>query len=442
MSRNIRSSKTTLSPEEKQLQSTDNGKLLFTRYKSRSCALLIQENRLTAAQFFPDSPSKIGAIYIGKVKNISKNIDACFVEIADREICFLPMKEVKTPFLLNRSYDGRILEGDELPVQVTRDAQKTKQASVTAHISLANEVFAISVGSDQAGFSGKLSKEQKKRLSQWLEEEGILQKGRLAGTPVLGSGSNMPPLPSIGLVVRTQAGSCDKQELLLSFRSLAAEFCTLLQTAAHRTCFSCLKEPPAAWQTVFDQLVYPYEYQEIVTDNRALYEQLTPYLAARLPEKSLRLYEDNDFDLAKLYSLNSKMDTALNARVWLKSGAYLIIEPTEALTVIDVNSGKYEGKRASSEFFYHVNREAAEEIALQLRLRNLSGIIVVDFINMNSTAMEQELLEYLRTLVKRDKQKTLIVDITPLGLVEITRKKESKPLAEQLREGGAKAFQG
>lgn len=428
MSRNITNHNIPLSSEEEQLWNTESGKLIFTRYKSRACALLIQGTRLTAARFLPDCSGKIGAIYIGKIKNISKNIEACFVEIAGHEICFMPMKEARTPVLLNRIYDGRIKEGDELLVQVTRDAQKNKQASLTARVSLANEKFAISVGEERTGYSGKLSKEQKEYLSTLLESEGILEKGKLSLTV------DMPFQPSLGLVVRTNAASGDKQELLQAFKNLAAEFSTLLQTAIHRTCFSCLKEPPVPWQTVFDRLVYPYEYQEIVTDDKLLYSRLLPYIAERLPDKPVRLYQDADFELVKLYSVDSKMDTALNARVWLKSGAYLIIEPTEALTVIDVNSGKYEAKKATSEFFYQINREAAEEIARQLRLRNLSGIIIVDFINMDSPKMEQTLLEYLRGLVKKDKQKTSVVDITPLGLMEITRKKESKPLAEQLKE--------
>ena len=114
-----------------------------------------------------------------------------------------------------------------------------------------------------------------------------------------------------------------------------------------------------------------------------------------------------------------------------------MIEPTEALTVIDVNTGKYEakksaGNKASEETYEKINREAAEEIALQLRLRNLSGMILVDFINMASKEKEDALLDLMRTLVRRDKMKTRVVDITPLGLMEITRKKQNKPLREQV----------
>ena len=139
--------------------------------------------------------------------------------------------------------------------------------------------------------------------------------------------------------------------------------------------------------------------------------------------------------ILKLYALETKLKTATERRVWLKSGGYLIIEPTEALTVIDVNSGKFEAskKKETEEMIWQVNREAAIEVALQLRLRNLSGIIVVDFINMKRTEDQKALLELLTNEVKLDAVLTNIVDITPLGLVEITRKKNYKTLTEQLQ---------
>ena len=137
--------------------------------------------------------------------------------------------------------------------------------------------------------------------------------------------------------------------------------------------------------------------------------------------------------LNKLYSLETKMKEALSERVWLKSGSYLIIQPTEALTVIDVNSGKYESNKRREEYFLTLNQEAAREIALQLRLRNLSGIIVIDFINLTEGTSRQILLQTLKDAVKKDKMPVTVVDITPLGLVEITRKKENMPLLEQYR---------
>ena len=128
------------------------------------------------------------------------------------------------------------------------------------------------------------------------------------------------------------------------------------------------------------------------------------------------------------------MDRACQKRVWLKSGGYLIIEYTEAMVVIDVNTGKYSGKKNKEEAIRLTNREAAEEISRQLRLRNLSGIIIVDFIDMKNQEFKDELMLYLKKLVHQDPIKTTVVDMTQLNLVEITRKKEKKPLWEQLSQ--------
>lgn len=419
MSRSINTRKTTLSEDDLALQSTQKGKLLFTKVRNRLCALLIQKDRLTAARIFPENAGKIGAIYLGKVKNVVKNIDACFVEIAEGEICFLPMKDAKDAFLTNRIPDGRILEGDELLVQIVRDAQKTKQVSVTAQISISNEVFAISLGKPGVGYSGKLSKEKKEELKAYVKQQNLLKELN-------------PFKLSVGMVIRTKAGALAEEEWNKSFREISTDWVSLFENACHRTCFTCLREAPADFEAVLQQLVYPYEYEEIITDNQRLYQKLTEYIARNIPEKKVRLYEDESFPLTRLYALESKISTALEPRVWLKSGGYLVIEPTEALTVIDVNSGKYEAKKSNQEAIYRINCEAAEEIALQLRLRNLSGIIVADFINMESQEHREALLELLRKFVYRDKQRTMVVDMTPLGLVEITRKKEYKPLHEQL----------
>ena len=421
MSRNIQSPNHSFTEADYILQNTQTGKLIFTGLKNMRWAFLIQNDRLTAAQVLPEIPGKIGAIYIGKVKNVVKNIEACFVEIAEEELVFLPLKETPKAVILNRQADGRILQGDELLVQVTRDAQKTKQASVTANISLSNEAFALSFTKPGIGYSNKLSAGEKAELKAFVAEYELLK--------CLQDSTNALEM---GLVIRTQAAKYTKEELAQAFHKLLTEWVELLQYAPYRTCFSCLKEAPADFEAVFDNLVYPYEYSEIITDDSSLYNKLSEYVKAHFKEHiTVRLYEDTGFPLAKLYSLETKLKTALETKVWLKSGGYLVIEPTEALTVIDVNSGKYDAKKTNQDAVWRINKEAAEEVALQLRLRNLSGMIVVDFINMSSKEKQEELLEYLRKLVRKDKQKTVVVDMTALGLVEITRKKEYKTLREQ-----------
>ena len=444
----------TLTESERGLRDTEDGKLIFTEYRGRQCALLLRGGRVLAASFFSKyDPNIIGAVYIGKVKNIAKNIDACFVEIEQGEICFLPFKKAAAPFLTNRIYDGRLLEGDEILVQVEREAQKNKQASVTGNVSLANDYFAITLGSDKVVYSTKLSQKKRELVSDLFSARGIITEGHLnlekmkeyfsvsdetasieaknAIHRMLTCDSTGNLLPSMGVVVRTKAGDFnDPEEVIMYLYRSIEDFLNLLKNASTRTCFSCLIPAPSPWESILQNLADPEEYTEIVTDDPELYRLLS-YCPEQFPGKELRLYKDSVLSLSNLYSLETKMEPALKPKVWLKSGGYLVIEPTEALTVIDVNSGKNETGK-SGEALRRINYEAAEEIALQLRLRNLSGIILVDFINMEDRESGQELLEYLRSLVRGHKVKTYVVDITPLGLVEITRKKQSRPLAEQL----------
>lgn len=429
--------------EELALRQTVRGKLLFTGYHGKSCAFLLKEDKLLAVQVIPDASGKIDSIHIGKVKNVVKNIDACFVEIAEKELCFLPMKEARFPFLLNRDYDGRLLEGDELLVQIVRDAQKTKQACVTSHISLANDAFALSIGSDHVGFSGKLEPEQKAAVRQFLEDEGLMYKGHFtwekytavksaSGTLSAAEKDFFGRLISVGLIVRTQAGGMEPPQLESALQGLMKEFQELLHNSLHRTCFTCIKEAPGACEAVLQDIAGPQEYQELLTDDETLYKELSAAVRSGALTRPVRLYQDSSLPLSRLYSLERRMEEALEKRVWLKSGGYLVIEPTEALTVIDVNSGKYSARKTSVQMACQINEEAALEVARQLRLRNLSGMIVVDFINMASPQQEEALLSLLHKAVKNDRQRVHVVDITPLGLVEITRKKELPTLIEQL----------
>lgn len=442
MSRRItNSSKVQLT--ENQLRSSDpDGKLLLTDFCGQKAALFLSGNRLMAARFYPEGTSKVGAVYIGKVKNYVKNLDAYFVEIGgtgnhEREICFLSHKDSAYPYLLNRRYDGRILEGDEFPVQIIRDAQKTKQASVTTLLSVSDEYLALSIGNPRTGYSNKLSPGEKGFLKKILESRDFSSSAGIAIPPSQFS-TGLP----VGLIVRTKTAQWTEGEeeeaasrIKTQLDRLKQCLYTLYEDALHRTCYSCLKRPAPFWVNAVSSLVRPYEYNEILTDEEVIYQELLDNRDS-LPEHiSCRLYtagEAQQIPLAGLYGLKSKLDTALNRRVWLKSGGYLVIDITEALTVIDVNSGKYEATKGAEESYRSINLEAAVEIALQLRLRNLSGIILVDFINMKTQKDQEELLQVLREYTKRDTQKVNILDITALGLVEITRKKSYSTLAEQL----------
>lgn len=437
MSREISSNHIGYSKEAINETISGDGKLIFTKCREKDCAVLIRQGRLRAIQVLSKENERIGSVYIAKVKKIVPNLNACFVEIAGGEVCFLPFKEASKFFrcsAVSNRKNNSLCQGDELLVQIVREAQKNKQATVTAHISLSNEAAVIGIGSNKIGYSTKLSKEQKNHYKIMLSEQGYVKNGKFKVPDKLAS--EIKPyiadaVSDSGMVVRTLASEVSDEEFLSLTEKLFIQFTELLTTARHRICYSCVKEPKPAFASVIDRLVYDYEYDEIITDDEALYKEISMYASDRLSGRNIRLYNDDMLSLSKLYSIDSKVEEALNSRVWLKSGAYLIIDHTEAMTVIDVNSGKYEGPKAASDTEYNINAEAAKEIALQMRLRNLSGIIIVDFINMNTEKQNDSLMHIMREEVAADKQKTVVVDMTALGLVEITRRKDYKPLSEQ-----------
>ncbi|MBR5317798.1 MAG: ribonuclease E/G, partial [Lachnospiraceae bacterium] len=210
------------------------------------------------------------------------------------------------------------------------------------------------------------------------------------------------------------------------------------------------KEPPAYLKDIVN--LSTTSVDELIVDDRALFEKLcsmygiaeadlwtkgsvsVPIDTVKVSETlNLRYYNDSLLSLSALYSVKSSLENALAEKVWLKSGAYLIIQPTEALTVIDVNTGKNVAKKDMQENFLKINKEAAIEIAHQLRLRNISGIIVVDFMNLTSKEAEEELMSTFRAELKKDPIPTQLIDMTKLGLVEVTRKKVRKSLGEVLK---------
>ncbi|TCL58518.1 ribonuclease G [Kineothrix alysoides] len=393
-------------------------KYVILKRNHQILSLLFHGNRLRFATAEEEEGSVIGNIYVAKVKNISANINAAFVEIAPGFPCFLALSEAKNPILTNRSYDGRILAGDDIVVQINKDAVKTKQPAATCALSLSGKYCVVSLGRPGIAYSSKLSMKVRTRISEALKEEfALLPKG-------------------IGTVIRTNAKDLkDYSPLLEEWKELTAQLKELAEVSVHRTGYSLLYKKPSDYLIRLRD-TYAGQYEEIVTDDEGIYEEIAEY--SRLHPAfcicEARLYKDALLPLHKLYSVDARLKEALDKKVWLKSGGYLIIEPTEALTVIDVNTGKVSTKKDDEETFFRMNMEAAEEIALQLTLRNISGIIVIDFINMRKQEHSDKLMAHFGDLLKRDPVKTNLVDMTVLGLVEVTRMKINRPLKEQISQ--------
>lgn len=369
--------------------------------------------------------SILDEIYIGKVQNIVKNISAAFVEIAPGTVCYLPLEDLKHPVYTKKGTSQNIQQGDELLVQVKREGIKTKAPAVTTNLTLHGKYALLTTGNTQISVSSKLSKEEKERLLRVVKDNSSADNGSLEG---MSAGER-----AYGWLLRTNAGGGSPEVIKKDLLRLQTKYGELMKTAQYRTCFSCLLARPSAYLKRLSDL-YTEEVDEILTDDRELFEQMTEYFQENQPEDTakLRFYEDRLLPMEKLYSLDHHLKEALGERVWLKSGGYLVIQPTEALTVIDVNTGKFTAGKKKEAAFLKLNQEAALEAARQIRLRNLSGIVIIDFINMEETESETQLLRTLDGALRLDPIRTTLVDMTKLSLVEITRMKKERPLHESV----------
>ena len=355
----------------------------------------------------------LGNIYVGKVKNIVPNIGAAFVEIESGVNCYYDMKDAEHAVFTHKIGKKPLCIGDELVVQISKEAVKTKAPTVTGNISFTGRYAVLTHGNTRIGVSSKIPKkvreEYKERLRQFQNDR-------------------------FGIIVRTNAKDAPFQDVLDEISRLKAEYEKIMSAAPTRVCFSCLKSAPPSYISDLKN-VYMEGMEEIIVGDPELYTRIQAFFAAEIPEKEdlLRLYDDSAFPLGKLYSTQTAIEKALREKVWLRNGGYLVIQPTEALTVIDVNSGKSAGKGKNEEGILKINLEAAREAARQIRLRNLSGIIIIDFINLESEENVGLLLKEFRMRLAGDPIQTTFVDITPLNLVEVTRKKVHRPLYEQIR---------
>lgn len=362
--------------------------------------------------------SILGNIYVGQVENIAANIQAAFVMIDPDTRCYLPLSDVKNPvFSSGRTGDAPLRPGDMLLVQVSREAMKGKLPAVTTNLNFTGKYLVLTTGEKKIGFSKKLIQEEKNKLNKWLEEERAVSPREY------------------GIVVRTNAGEASKEEFLTELSFLKRLYEKTAVYGRSRTCFSCVYETePFYMNAVRD--TYSKHLDEIVTDIPEVFEHITAYLkeVSHGEENKVRLYEDALLPLYKLYRIGIALEEVQKQKVWLKSGGFLVIQQTEAFVSIDVNSGKFTGKKKAEETYRKINLEAAGEIARQLRLRNLSGIILIDFINMENPDHQDELFHVLQKHLRKDSVKAKAVDITPLHILEMTRKKVRRPLSEDLKE--------
>lgn len=387
-------------------------KLIITTWEGRVLTALVSQKEILQLNL-EDSTGKslLNNIYIGKVKNVLKNINSAFVDLGSGQMAYYNLAE-NPRHLYTKPHTGSALRpGDEIIVQVLKDAVKTKDPVISGILNFPGRYSVLTAGKPMLGFSAKITdRAWKQTMKEQVEPE--LSK-------------------EFGIIIRTNAYQANPEEVLEEIRRLKDTCRRVLEEGAYRTCFSLLYEAaPSYIGSLRDS--YDGSVDEILTDSSEIHEALKLYMETQQPEdlKKLSFYQDPMVSLLKLYQLEKAMDDALGRKVWLKSGGYLVIEPTEALTVVDVNTGKYAGHKNPRDTIKKINLEAAKETARQIRLRNLSGIIIIDFIDMEEEEDQKLLLKSLSQWCEEDPVKTTVVDMTKLNLVEVTRKKLRRPLHE------------
>lgn len=390
-------------------------KLVITNMKDGLCMASIEDSRVVEIQFHKNSIENvsIGDIYVGRVKNVVPSLNAAFIDITGELPCYYEMKKNAKPIFTHKIGKRSICEAEEVIVQVEKDAIKTKAPTVTSNLNFTGNYVVLTTENNKIGVSAKIKDGNRERLLSILNKYA----------------SN-----EYGFVVRTNARLITEDVISAEIENLIDEYKILVKKAMTRPSYTCLKKANLSYIN-FIRDMYKGNLKKIITDDAIIYENILDYCKNNLVdiEEKIELYADPSYPLYKQHSLESRLQEAIQKKVWMKSGAYLIIEPTEALTVIDVNSGKCTTKKNQEEQYFKINKEAAIEVAHQLRLRNISGIIIVDFINLKDNEKMQEILKILKECLQNDRIPTKLIDVTKLQLVEITRKKTHKSLMESLK---------
>jgi ribonuclease E len=362
--------------------------------------------------------SMVGNVYLGRVQNVLPGMEAAFVDVGRGRNAVLYAGEVNwSPEDLEGAparIEHVLKSGQSVLVQVTKDPIGGKGARLTAQVSLPGRYLVLAPNSNVTGISRRLPDAERRRL------KAIYKR--------------IKP-DEHGLIVRTAAEGASEEALAADFGRLLEEWKAIEKRAKRAKAPSILYEEPELTVRVVRDLFTDEEYRELVTDSTRVYELITDYLRGVAPDllAKVRLH-GGPLPVFEEFHVVEQIHKALDRKVWLPSGGYLIIERTEALTVIDVNTGKAVGKSNLEETVVNTNVEAATEIARQLRLRDIGGMIVVDFIDMLLEQNKNKVIDAMKEALAQDKSRSQVFDISPLGLLEVTRKRVSGGLLDAFSE--------
>jgi ribonuclease G len=384
----------------------------------------------------PDSTRIVGDIYLGKVEAVLPGIQAAFVDIGTEKAAFLHVSDVASeddsgaaeeePGEDDENGSKRrtrryppiqelVQKGQDLLVQVTKEPISTKGPRVTAHISLPGRFLVYMPDSDHVGVSRKIEdREERSRLRALARE--ILPEG--AG----------------GIIVRTVGEELTRETFERELKSLLQTW-KQIQRKASRVRAPAVVHREAKLTKGIIRDLFSVKVDSLIIDSKEVYDEVRQYLDFIDPSLIERVHlKEGALPLFDAYEIESEIQEAFQRRVMLPSGGYIIIEPTEALVSIDVNTGRYTGKKDPEKTILRTNMDAAKEIARQLRLRDVGGIIVCDFIDMESKQNREKVLQELRTHLSRDRARTKAFQVSELGLIEMTRQRVRPSLYQSQTE--------
>ncbi|HNQ46879.1 MAG TPA: Rne/Rng family ribonuclease [Syntrophorhabdus sp.] len=370
----------------------------------------------------------VGNIYKGKVVRIVPGMDAAFVDIGLEKSAFLYVGDIildrmmyeeyedsDYPIAINERIEGVLEEGQELIVQVSREPIGQKGTRVTSKITLPGRLLVLMPGTEHIGVSRRIEQEdERKKLASMLKEE-ICPKG-------------------YGLIARTASEGKTPEELRADLNFLKRIWESIQEKSKTVRAPSILHQDLGIIFRVIRDL-HSHNLKKIIVDDASVYKKVGEFLKDYLPEQGCEVvcFDERD-PIFEVFGIEVEIGKLLQKKIWLKSGGYIVLDYTEALTVIDVNTGRYLGRKDLEDTILRTNLEAVKEIAYQIRLRNIGGIIIVDFIDMERKESRETVFQTLMEALKKDRIKTFAYPISELGLVQITRKRTRHNIVNLLTE--------
>ena len=393
--------------------------MVITQHGERDQIAVLEERELVQHYVTrAGARSMVGNVYLGRVQNVLPGMEAAFVDVGRGRNAVLYAGEVNwSPEDLEGApprIEHVLKNGQSVLVQVTKDPIGGKGARLTAQISLPGRFLVLAPNSEVSGISRRLPDAERRRLKTFVK--------------------NLKPKEH-GLIVRTAAEGASEEALALDLQRLLEEWAQIEKLSKKAKAPAVLYEEPELTLRVVRDLFTDEEYRELVTDSPRIFGLITDYLRDVAPDvlSKVRLHE-GPLPAFEEFHIVEQIHKGLDRKVWLPSGGYLVIDRTEAMTVIDVNTGKSVGKSNLEETVVNTNLEAASEVARQLRLRDIGGMIVIDFIDMLLEQNKSKVIDAVKESLAQDKSRSQVFDISPLGLLEVTRKRVSGGLLEAFSE--------